>query len=98
MAGLFMGVPFRLWAIGAHEGRGQMRSNQSPKVTAVTSAAAFAVMLFSSFAVDLGWPWRMVFGAIALLLFVKIIVALRSTRPNVGGLEQKLRRLAFVDG
>jgi len=33
-------------------------------------------------------------GAVALV--VKVVVAVRSTRPNVSGLEQALRRLAFV--
>lgn len=74
-----------------------MPANRSPKVTAATSAAGIFLVLFSSFVVDLGWPWRMVFGAIAVLLVVKVVVALRATRPDVSHLEHTLRRFAFVD-
>lgn len=74
-----------------------MPANRDPKVTAVVSASGLTIMLAMVFVADNVWPWRIVFGALALLLVIKLVVVLRAARPNVGHFEQTLRRLAFVD-
>ncbi len=54
-------------------------------------------MLVMLFVVADNWPWRIVFGAVSILLVVKMVVALRSDRADVSDLERTLRRVTSVD-
>ncbi len=71
--------------------------SRNPKATAVIGAAGLTIMVGMIFVADDVWPWRIVYGAIALLLVVKVAIAWRAGRPDVSHFEQSLRRLAFVD-
>ena len=75
-----------------------MRGYRNPKLTAMSSAISLVSMLVLLLAVDGVWlPVRVLLAVLVPLAALKIVVAWRADRAEVGTFEARLRRLAFVD-